>query len=546
MDATAPGLRSACDLLELYRRRELSPVEVAEDCLARIGRWNAAVGAFCVVDHEGAVAAAQASEARWARGEPCGPLDGVPATIKDIVLMRGFPTRRGSRATADAAPDAEDAPATARLREAGAVLLCKTTTPELGWEAVTDDPLGEVARNPWDTGRTAGGSSGGAAVAAALGMGALHLGTDGGGSIRIPAAFCGIVGLKPTFGRMPAWPLSPFGTVAHLGPMTRTVEDAALMLTVLALPDARDWLALPHEGRDWRAGIGDGVAGLRIAASERLGGIEVDQEVAAAFRRALGTLEALGARVEAVDPDLGAARDVFARHWFPAAARVLAGLPPERVAEVDPGLRAMADDGAAMGAAEIMDAQRERGALATTLHLLLGEFDLLATPAVAIPCVRGRGGGPRPGAAAALDRLGGLQLPLQPEPATRDQRSVWPHRGGSADRSPAGGAQVPRGLGPPRRAGVRAGRAAAAARGAPPCAGLTLPRAHAWLRAEQRFLGRVNVDGWCQAGSARHGVGPGARHDCRGQDAGLLLGGQPGRLQPPALHLGHHVRRQRA
>ena len=299
--------------------------------------------------------------------------------------MRGFPTRRGSRTTAGAAPDAEDAPATARLREAGAVLLGKTTTPELGWKAVTDNPLGEVARNPWDTSRTAGGSSGGAAVAAALGMGALHLGTDGGGSIRIPAAFCGIVGLKPTFGRVPAWPLSPFGTVAHLGPMTRTVEDAALMLTVLALPDARDWLALPHEGRDWRAGIADGVAGLRIAASERLGGIEVDQEVAAAFRRALGTLEALGARVEPVDPDLGAARDVFARHWFPAAARVLAGLPPERVAEVDPGLRAMADEGAAMSAAEIMDAQRERGALATTLHLLLGEFDLLATPAVAIP-----------------------------------------------------------------------------------------------------------------------------------------------------------------
>src|SRR3954452_3127355 len=357
MDATAPGLRSACDLLDLYRRRELSPVEVAEDCLARIGRWNAAVGAFCVVDHEGALAAARASEARWARGEPRGALDGVPATIKDIVLMRGFPTRRGSRTTAGAAPDAEDAPATARLREAGAVLLGKTTTPELGWKAVTDNPLGELARNPWDTTRTAGGSSGGAAVAAALGMGALHLGTDGGGSIRIPAAFCGIVGLKPTFGRVPAWPLSPFGTVAHLGPMTRTVEDAALMLTVLARPDARDWLAPPADARDWRAGIGDGVAGLRIAAGERLGGVEVDQEVAAAFRRALGTLEALGARVEPVDPDLGAARDAFARHWFPPAARVLAGLPPERVAEVDPGLRAMADEGSAMGAAEIMDAQ---------------------------------------------------------------------------------------------------------------------------------------------------------------------------------------------
>src|SRR4051794_21816204 len=188
MDTTAPGLRSACDLLDLYRRRELSPVEVAQDCLARIGRWNAAVGAFCVVDHEGALAAARASEARWGRGEPRGALDGVPATIKDIVLMRGFPTRRGSRMTADAAPDAEDAPATARLREAGAVLLGKTTTPELGWKAVTDNPLGELARNPWDTSRTAGGSSGGGGGAGGPRPGGFAPWPGGGGPVPLPAA----------------------------------------------------------------------------------------------------------------------------------------------------------------------------------------------------------------------------------------------------------------------------------------------------------------------------------------------------------------------
>src|SRR3954471_21753659 len=352
MDATAPGLRSACDLLELYRRRELSPVEVAEDCLARIGRWNAAVGAFCVVDREGALAAARASEARWARGEPCGPLDGVPATIKDIVLMRGFPTRRGSRTTAGAALDAEDAPATARLREAGAVLLGKTTTPELGWKAVTDNPLGELARNPWDTGRTAGGSSGGAAVAAALAMGALHLGTDGGGSIRIPAAFCGIVGLKPTFGRVPAWPLSSFGTVAHLGPMTRTVEDAALMLTVLALPDVRDWLALPHEGTDYRLGLEHGVAGLRIAASATLGFVEVQPEVQARFDVAVAALADLGARVDSADPPVGQPASIFSRTWFPAAARLMEKLPPEARPRLDPGFVAMAEQGALYDRAE--------------------------------------------------------------------------------------------------------------------------------------------------------------------------------------------------
>lgn len=385
---TAPGMLPAAGLTRLYGRREVSPVEVAEDCLERVGRWDGAVGAFSLVDREGALAAARVSEARWRHGEPVGPLDGVPATIKDIVLMRGFPTRRGSRTTEDAAPDAEDAPATARLRDAGAVLLGKTTTPELGWKAVTDNPLGQVARNPWDLARTAGGSSGGAAAAAALGMGALHLGTDGGGSIRIPAAFCGVVGLKPTFGRVPAWPLSPFGTVAHLGPITRTVADAALMLNVLARPDARDWHALPHEGRDWSDGLGQGIAGLRVAASERLGGlvVEVDPEVLAAFREALRVLEGLGARVEPVEPDLGDARAVFARHWFASAGRILAGMSPERLALVDPGLREMAAEGAAFTAAEIQDAQRARGELGVLLQrLLLERHDLLVTPATAIP-----------------------------------------------------------------------------------------------------------------------------------------------------------------
>lgn len=381
-----PARVSAVELVGRYRRRDLSPVEVARACLARIERWNGMVGAFCVVDAEGALAQARASEERWRRDEPVGPLDGVPATIKDIVLMRGFPTRRGSRTTEGATPDVEDAPATARLREAGAVLLGKTTTPEFGWKAVTDNPPGEVARNPWDTALTAGGSSGGAAVAAALGMGALHLGTDGGGSIRIPASFCGIVGLKPTFGRVPAWPLSPFGTVAHLGPMARTVEDAALMLTVLARPDARDWHALPwDDGCDWSTGLKQGVAGLRVAVSERLGALEIDAGVLRAFRAAVRTFEDLGARVETVEPDLGEARDVFAHHWFPAAGRVLAALPPERLALVDPGLREMGEEGAAYHADDLMDARRARGNLGVALQLLLTErYDVLLTPAVAV------------------------------------------------------------------------------------------------------------------------------------------------------------------
>ena len=385
MAATDSATLSAATLLQHYRRRELSPVEVTRDCLGRIARWNDRVHAFCHVDEAGALAAAEAAEARWLRGEPLGLLDGVPATIKDLVLTRGWTARRGSHATEGHPPAAADAPATARLREEGAVLLGSTTTPEFGWKGVTDNPLGHVARNPWDLSRTPGGSSGGAAVAAALGMGALHVGTDGGGSIRIPSSFCGIVGLKPTFGRVPAWPLSPFGTVAHLGPMTRTVEDAALMLTVISRPDNRDWHALPADGRDYRIGLERGIAGLRIAASLDFGFVEVDPEVAAAFTAALAVLADLGARIEPVDPPVGRPGSIFARTWFPAAARVLEKLPPDMRGRLDPGFVAMAEQGARYSRAEIQDAMLERGELGVAMQAFLSDYDLIATPSTALP-----------------------------------------------------------------------------------------------------------------------------------------------------------------
>ncbi|MDH3596510.1 MAG: amidase family protein, partial [Rhodospirillales bacterium] len=243
-----PALLTATELLTRFRAGSLSPVEVTEAALARIEAHDTALNAFCLVDAEQALAEARRSEERWRIGAPKGRLDGVPASIKDLLLTKGWPTLRGSKALDPDQPWDEDAPAVARLREHGAVLLGKTTTPEFGWKGVTDSPLTGVTRNPWDPSRTPGGSSGGAAAAVATGMGALAIGTDGGGSIRIPAGFTGIFGLKPSFGRVPAYPLSPFGTVAHLGPMTRSVADAALMLTVLAEPDPRDWYALPVDG----------------------------------------------------------------------------------------------------------------------------------------------------------------------------------------------------------------------------------------------------------------------------------------------------------
>ncbi len=381
-----PHRLSATELVALYRAGKLSPVEATEAVLARIGAVDEAVNAFVRVEGEAALEAARASERRWAKGEPLGPVDGVPTTVKDLVLTRGWPTLRGSRAVDPAGPWPDDAPAVARLRESGAVLLGKTTTPEFGWKGVTDSPLTGITRNPWNTARTPGGSSGGAAVAAALGMGALHIGTDGGGSIRIPSGFTGVFGLKPSFGRVPSWPASPFGTLSHTGPITRTVADAALMLNVMARPDPRDWLALPADGRDWSDGLEDGVAGLRIAYSPRLGYVNIlNPEIARLVEAAARTFEELGAEVEEVDPGFDSPYGIFRTHWYAGAAKLVDGFPPERRAVMEDKLREIAAAGAAIPLLDYLDATAGRAALGLTMRLFHERYDLLLTPSLPIP-----------------------------------------------------------------------------------------------------------------------------------------------------------------
>jgi len=289
---------SATELLALYRMRELSPVEATRAVLARIDSRNAAINAYCLVRDDEALASAKQSEQRWRAGEPAGLLDGVPVSVKDLLLTSGWPTLRGSLTIDKAGPWNVDAPAVARLREHGAVLLGKTTTPEFGWKGVTDSPLTGVTRNPWDLGRTAGGSSGGAAAAVASGLGPLALGTDGGGSIRIPASFCGIVGLKPTHGRVPVYPPSTFGTLSHVGPMARTVADAGLLLDV---PQRRGG---PEVLADHPPQADAAVTGLRQV-HELL-----DPDVAARVIFDLGLVRNIGYYTGAVfdvyDPELGA------------------------------------------------------------------------------------------------------------------------------------------------------------------------------------------------------------------------------------------------
>jgi aspartyl-tRNA(Asn)/glutamyl-tRNA(Gln) amidotransferase subunit A len=375
------ALMPAIDLVRHYRARTLSPVEATRAALERIARLNPRLNAYRLVDDKSALAAARDSEARWMKDEPIGPLDGVTASVKDLLVTRGWPTLRGSKAVDPNQSCDEDAPTVARLREAGAVLLGKTTTPEFGWKGVTDSPLTGITRNPWDDSRTPGGSSGGAAVAAACGMGALHLGTDGGGSIRIPASFTGIFGFKQSFGRVPASPLSPFGTLAHVGPMTRSVEDAALMLSVIARPDPRDWYAIPYDGRDYLDGLDDGIRGLKIAFSPSLGGHTVEPEIARVVAEAVSIFRELGATVDEAEPEIGTNCGLtFANHWFPGAANALRGFSAEQRALMDPGLCDIAALGARLPLLDYLASVKEREQLGVRMNQFHEKWDLLLTP----------------------------------------------------------------------------------------------------------------------------------------------------------------------
>src|SRR5947209_5602738 len=252
---------SATGLLELYRAKKLSPVEVMTETLRRLERYEGAVNAFVLYDPDTAMAAARRSEARWQKGEPQGLLDGVPVVLKDTLSTRGWPRLVGSKTIDPNQPWIEDSPSVQRLRAAGASFFGKTTTPEFGWKPLTDSPLSGITRNPWDLERTPGGSSGGSAAALVAGICPLAIGTDAGGSIRIPAAFSGVFGLKPTFGRVALYPPSAFGDVSHVGPMSRSVADAALMLDVIKGPDSRDWHSLPDDAVAYSERVGEGSQG---------------------------------------------------------------------------------------------------------------------------------------------------------------------------------------------------------------------------------------------------------------------------------------------
>jgi aspartyl-tRNA(Asn)/glutamyl-tRNA(Gln) amidotransferase subunit A len=387
---------TSADLVRLFRTGKLSPVEVAADTLARIAAAGA-FNAFLPLDPEPVMAQARASEQRWRRGAPIGLVDGVPATIKDNIWAKGLPTRRGSR-TSDATPADADAPVTARLREQGAVILGKTALPEHGWIGVCHSPLTGITRNPWNPERTPGGSTGGGAIAALLGLGRLHMGTDGAGSLRIPAAFTGVVGMKPSFGRVAVYPASPLGALSHHGPVAATVEEAALALSIVAKPDQRDMAVQDSAAPDYRAGLEDDVQGLRVAFSARFGFVEgLDPQVELAAKRAARSLAEQGAIVEEADPPVESARDIIRPLWWSAARNIVDAVPENERSAMDPGFLKIAEAGRQFTAAAYIAATIARSALYSAMLGFHNRFDLLLSPTMPIAAFEVGREGPRDG-----------------------------------------------------------------------------------------------------------------------------------------------------
>ena len=380
------AMMPAHELVQLYKARKASPVEATRAALARVEAFNPELNAFQHLDPDGALRAARASEKRWKKGgKRLSDIDGVPVTIKDMVLTRGMPTRMGSMATDADGPWTVDAPVAAHLRAAGTVLLGKTTSPEYGWKGVTDSPLFGATHNPWKIGRTPGGSSGGGVAAEAVGMGSLAIGTDGAGSVRIPCAFTGLFGLKATQARVPLFPPSAQGTLSHVGPMTRTVRDAAMMMNVIARPDPRDLYGRPDDEENYLKGFDKGVKGLRIAYSPNLGFVErekIDRDVAAAVESAVKVFKTLGARVVEESPDLMGLdpRRILNAHWQSNVAVLVKSFSPERRAPMDPGLLRAAEVGANLGQEAVVTAIHQRQQLGVIMNQFMARHDLLLTP----------------------------------------------------------------------------------------------------------------------------------------------------------------------
>jgi aspartyl-tRNA(Asn)/glutamyl-tRNA(Gln) amidotransferase subunit A len=368
---------TAVELLAKYRDGSVSPVEVIEDVLARVEQLEPRICALYAPDPAGARAAAHESERRWRDGTP-GALDGVPVTVKENIATRGTPVPQGTAAT-ELIPAAEDAPAAARLRDAGAVIFSKTTMPEYGMLSSGVSTFHHLTRNPWDVTKTAGGSSAGAAAAAAAGYGPIHLGTDIGGSIRLPAGWCGLVGIKPTHGRVAVEHPYPGRAI---GPLTRTAADTALALSVISGYDPRDYTSLPTAADRFEITV----EGLRVALLLDAGvGLPVDPEVAAAVSSTASQLEKAGALVEPIAPIVTREMlDGLDRFWRIRSATDIAALPEDRRAKVLPQIREWVSTAGDLSGADVFQGYSQMGAMAAAVRQVFTTYDVILSPVAPI------------------------------------------------------------------------------------------------------------------------------------------------------------------
>jgi aspartyl-tRNA(Asn)/glutamyl-tRNA(Gln) amidotransferase subunit A len=385
MEAVDLCYMSATELTAVIRSKKVSPVEVVDAVLARIARLNPRLNAYCTLTAEAARTAAKEAEAAVMRGDALGILHGIPVSIKDLIVTEGVRTTWGSKLYEDFIPT-EDAPVVERLKRAGAIILGKTNTPEFGHKGVTDNPVFGLSRNPWSPDHTPGGSSGGGAAAVAAGLGPLAIGTDGGGSIRIPCSCCGIFGFKATLGRVAAAPT--FGGLdifSHTGPMTRTVRDAALTLNAIVGPDARDLSSLPADGMDYLSGLDEGIAGLRVAWSVDWGYAAVDAEVRQLTTTAAQRFTELGCQVEEAHPDFANPEEAYGVLSTANTAARLADKLPEWRERFDRSLVPQIERGLRWTAVDFVKAANCRRMLNESFRQFFTRYDLLLTPTLAAP-----------------------------------------------------------------------------------------------------------------------------------------------------------------
>ena len=377
---------TATELASAVRKKQLSPLEIVEGLLARIAKVNPQVNAYCTVAAEMALEAAKKAEAEVMRGRELGPLHGVPVSIKDLTLTAGIRTTFGSKVFEHYVPG-EDALSVQRLKAAGAVVIGKTNTPEFGAGANTYNAVFGATRNPWKLTHTCGGSSGGSAVALACGLGPLATGTDLGGSLRIPASFCGVVGFRTSAGRIPIYPsFLGWDTYSVEGPMARTVEDVALMLSVMARRDDRSPISLPGDGREFLpAGERPDIRDLTIAWSPDLGVAPVDQEVQRIAGTAARRFVELGCTVEPDQPDFGNIREVIRVTRSLRMVALHADKLEKWRDKMNPNLVWNVEQGFPLTAREVGKAEVERTAIYQRVRKFFERYDLLLTPTVAVP-----------------------------------------------------------------------------------------------------------------------------------------------------------------